>query len=155
MTKALIIMAAVFQTVLMASSAYASDGTREATCDVNSGDNSLLKCYQSEYKRKLHDNDVRSKDLVSRAKEQLQDANEAEAHHHADAYVDLIRKVNQTVVSTRKTAAQECVRMAARFRSQSTSVVAAINCRSGHEVQLDKQLRRYELQLEVLSIDPQ
>jgi acetylornithine deacetylase/succinyl-diaminopimelate desuccinylase-like protein len=155
MKKTLAIMTAVIQTVIVASSAYAA----EPKCDTSGGDSSLLKCYETEYKRKLHGNDERAKDLVSRAKEQLRDANElaneSVSRRQASAYVDLLRKISQTVVTTRKTAAQDCVRMAAKFRSQPTSVVAAVNCRTGHEVELDKQLREFELQLEVLSIEPE
>ena len=135
----------------MALSAHASN----EPCKVDGDDSALLRCYQSDYQEKFKANESRYKDLVTRAKDQLQDAAEAEAHRQTAAYSELIRKVNHAMLGSRKIAAQECVRIASKFKSQSTSIVAALNCRTEHEVQLEKELRQLEFQLQILASQPQ
>jgi hypothetical protein len=124
-------------------------------CQVNDEDSSLLKCYQSDFQEKFKANESKYRELVTQAKDQLQQAAQAEAQRQLAAYVEFIRKANHSVANERKLAAQECVRIASKFKSENTSVVAALNCRTDHEVQLGKQLRQLEFQLQVLTSQPQ
>lgn len=138
----------IIATALLTAISSVGSAANDSCTNLDNG-TSLLKCYQSEFKRKASANEDRARTIITRAKDHVEKSTETEAN--TTRYLDLISKVNQAVISSRKSASLDCARMAARIRHHDTSAIAAVNCRSGYEAQLEKQLRQFQARLEVLN----
>lgn len=141
-------------TVLSAGFVEATDSPPSHASEdcASAKDADLLKCYQKDYQMKFDANDSKYRELLSRSKTLLQEALESEAKRKSDSYVDVVRKLNRTMNVTRKEAKVDCSRLAAKFMSQATAAVASVNCRAASEVKLDKELKRLEIELDLISM---
>lgn len=143
------------QALLAFAMLIASNFAGAEPCKIGEGaDQALLKCYETEFKERFSTNETRHKDLVNRAKDLLHEAAQNEQPKQVTAYSELIRKINHSVTGSRRTAASTCVRMASKFQSKDdsdVSSVASYNCKTEYEVKLDKELRHFKFQLQLLS----
>ena len=150
----LITLTTISQMISQAARGQSTD-TRErpAVCNVEHDDDAVLRCYLFNYRSEVRANDLRHRHLIARAKnefEGLSDDNVAES----ETLAAFVHKANLLVTSQRKHAALDCVRMAAKIHSSSTSLIGAVNCRTSHELELSVELRKLEQQLQMLSTTP-
>ncbi len=136
----------------LATSIFLSANARASVepCNLDDGEAALLKCYQDEFQEKQKTNEVRFKEFIAQVKTEIQTAAESEKRSKVEALADIGRKAHHSFHSNRRTAAFTCARMAAKIQSDATAEIAIINCRSSHEVSLANDLRRLELQLDLL-----
>lgn len=128
----------------------ATDDCKLVDKSADADDAALLKCYRAEFQEKFSANEKTIRSLISRAKYEL-GTSEPESAKSNLALKTFVRKINEAVFNERKQAGHVCARVAGKFQTESTSLVAATNCRTDHEIQVEKNLRQLESQLQALS----